>query len=162
MMKIIIRKIFSFLGRIINIFRLKINKLKIKQVGKNFMTYGKIDIINPWNLIVGSDCTLNHGVYINAFNPIKIGNDVTLSAGVKVISTGMNIKKWEKGAKEHVTDQDIYIGNHVWIGANSIILGGVHITGEYVVIAAGAIVTKSIKESHCLVAGCPAKIIKYF
>ena len=135
--------------------------MKIKQVGQNFMVYGKVDIVFPWNLTLGTGCTLNHGVYINAFNPIRLGDDVTLSAGAKVISTGINIEKWNKGIKKHIIDQDIFIGDHVWVGANAMILGGVHITGEYVVIAAGAIVTKDIKESHCLVAGCPAKIVKY-
>lgn len=161
-MKTIIRKFFSFFNKIKNIVRPLIKKMTIKRVGQNFMIYGKVDIICPWNLTVGSDCTLNHGVYINAFNPIYIGNDVTISSGAKVISTGINIEKWNKGEKEHITDQDVFIGDHVWIGANALILGGVHITGEYVVIAAGAIVTKDISESHCLVVGCPAKIVKYF
>lgn len=60
----------------------------------------------------------------------------------------------------HVTDKPIVIGNHCWICADAIILPGVEITGEYVVIAAGAVVTKSIKESRVIVAGNPARIIK--
>ena len=54
----------------------------------------------------------------------------------------------------------IKIGNNVWIGANSLILGGVNITGSNVVIAAGSIVTKSFSESNVVLAGCPARIIK--
>ena len=60
----------------------------------------------------------------------------------------------------HVTDKPIVIGNHCWICADAIILPEVEITGEYVVIAAGAVVTKSIKESRVIVAGNPARIIK--
>lgn len=48
----------------------------------------------------------------------------------------------------------------MWIGANSLILGGVNITGNNVVIAAGSVVTKSFSESNVVLAGCPAKIIK--
>jgi acetyltransferase-like isoleucine patch superfamily enzyme len=51
------------------------------------------------------------------------------------------------------------IGNDVWIGANAIVLGGVNI-GDGAIIAAGSIVTKNI-EPYSIVAGCPARLIKY-
>lgn len=53
---------------------------------------------------------------------------------------------------------DINIGNDVWIGMDSIIMGGVTI-GNGSVIAAGSIVTKDV-EGNCLYGGVPAKIIK--
>ena len=52
-----------------------------------------------------------------------------------------------------------YIGNDVWIGSRAIILQGVHI-GTGAVVGAGAVVTKEV-PSYAVVAGCPAKIIKY-
>ena len=132
----------------------------VKSVGENFHVFGHVDIICPHNVTMGNDCTLNHNVYINAYCPITLGDDVTLSAGAKVIATGIDVNSWVAGAKCHLKDTEIRIGNHVWIGANAIIRGGVRITGEYVVIAAGAVVTKDITESHVIVAGVPAKIIK--
>lgn len=51
------------------------------------------------------------------------------------------------------------IGNDVWIGARVTLLGGVTI-GDGAVIAAGAVVTKDV-PSYAIVAGVPAKIIKY-
>lgn len=52
-----------------------------------------------------------------------------------------------------------YIGNDVWIGSRAIILQGVHIeTGA--VVGAGAVVTKDVPP-YAVVAGCPAKIIRY-
>lgn len=53
---------------------------------------------------------------------------------------------------------DIKIGNDVWIGMDSIILGGVTI-GNGAVIAAGSIVTKDVPE-NVLVAGVPSKQVK--
>lgn len=47
----------------------------------------------------------------------------------------------------------------MWIGANAIILDGVSIK-SHSVIAAGAVVTKDVPE-YAIVAGVPAKIIKY-
>lgn len=52
-----------------------------------------------------------------------------------------------------------YIGNDVWIGSRAIILQGVHI-GTGAVVGVGAVVTKEV-PSYAVVAGCPAKIIKY-
>lgn len=51
------------------------------------------------------------------------------------------------------------IGNDVWIGSNSVILQGV-VIGDGVIVAAGSIVTKDVPP-YAIVAGIPAKIIKY-
>lgn len=124
------------------------------------MIFGEIDVVYPENIIVGSKCSFNHGCYINAYNPITIGNDVTVSAGACIISTGIDYEAWIEGKKGHTKDGGVTIGDHVWIGSKAQILNGVHITGPYVIIAAGAVVTKDILEPYCVVAGCPAKIIK--
>jgi acetyltransferase-like isoleucine patch superfamily enzyme len=55
--------------------------------------------------------------------------------------------------------QKVNIGNDVWIGIGSIIMGGVSV-GDGAVVAAGAIVTKDVPP-YSIVAGVPAKVIKY-
>jgi acetyltransferase-like isoleucine patch superfamily enzyme len=50
-------------------------------------------------------------------------------------------------------------GGNIRIGANCVILPGVHI-GYGAVVAAGSVVTKNV-PSYALVAGVPAKVIKY-
>jgi len=54
---------------------------------------------------------------------------------------------------------DPIIGNDVWIGSYSVILRGVKI-GNGAVVAAGAVITKNVPD-FAVVAGVPAKIIKY-
>lgn len=49
------------------------------------------------------------------------------------------------------------IGDHVWIGANAVILAGKNV-GSHSVVAAGAVVTKNIPEYE-LWGGVPAKYI---
>ncbi|MDZ7891010.1 MAG: DapH/DapD/GlmU-related protein [Rhodoferax sp.] len=56
------------------------------------------------------------------------------------------------------TAKSITIGNGCWIGAKSIILGGVSV-GPGSVVAAGSIVTRDV-PANVLVAGVPAKIKK--
>lgn len=51
------------------------------------------------------------------------------------------------------------IGNDVWIGVNVVIAGGIKI-GNGAIIAGGSVVTKDV-ESYSIVAGIPAKVIKY-
>ena len=55
-------------------------------------------------------------------------------------------------------DKEIVVNDDVLIGANSIILKGVHI-GARSVVGAGSVVTKNV-PSDCIVAGNPAKVIK--
>ncbi|WP_320045963.1 CatB-related O-acetyltransferase [uncultured Ilyobacter sp.] len=55
--------------------------------------------------------------------------------------------------------QEVELGNDVWVGANSVIINGVKI-GHGAVVGAGAVVTKNIPP-YAIVAGVPAKIIKY-
>ncbi|MDY0116722.1 MAG: CatB-related O-acetyltransferase [Sulfurimonadaceae bacterium] len=70
------------------------------------------------------------------------------------------------GCKISFVDEQIYeefefitIGNDVWIGCRAMILDGITI-GNGAIIAAGAIVTKDV-PAYAVVAGVPAKIIKY-
>ena len=94
------------------------------------------------------------GQYIQAGNGIKIGNNVRMGPGVKIISANHDLLDYKK----HVHNEPIEIGDNCWLGANSIILPGVKL-GRHVVVAAGAVVTKSF-DGNCLVGGVPAHIIK--
>ncbi len=52
----------------------------------------------------------------------------------------------------------INVGNNVWIGAGTIVLGGVTI-GDNTVIGAGSVVTKSI-PSDVIAVGVPCKVLR--
>lgn len=51
------------------------------------------------------------------------------------------------------------IGDNVTIGCHACIIGGVHI-GNNVIVGAGSVVVKDVPD-NCIVAGNPAKIIRY-
>lgn len=53
----------------------------------------------------------------------------------------------------------VKIGNDVWIGMNTCILPGVQV-GDGAIIGAGSVVTKDV-PAYAIVAGNPAKVIKY-
>lgn len=136
-------------------------KNRLASCGADLRIFGEPVIYGRERLIIGNSCKINDSVYINALSGVTIGDDVTLSYDSKIISTGYDIEHWvATGEKRHITDAPVFIGNHCWIGASAIILPGVKITGEYVVVAAGAVVTKDITESRVVVAGSPAKLVK--
>ncbi|QDV27315.1 CatB-related O-acetyltransferase [Aureliella helgolandensis] len=56
--------------------------------------------------------------------------------------------------------EPIYIGHDVWIGWNAILLPGCRRIGNGAIIGAGAIVTSNVPP-YAIVAGSPAKILKY-
>lgn len=134
---------------------------KVTQHGRNNV-FGRISIIQPEHLTIGSNCSFNHEVYINASNMVILGNDVIVSAGAKILSTGIDYVSWGKGKKQHTKGHGVVIGDHVWIGAGAQILQGVTVSGKYVVIAAGAVVTEDITEDYVIFGGVPAKKVKNY
>lgn len=56
-------------------------------------------------------------------------------------------------------DDPIVIGDNCWLATGSTVLSGVKL-GNHVVIAAGAVVTKSFDEDDVLLAGVPARVVK--
>ena len=71
------------------------------------------------------------------------------------IALGRNIssQKWDE------SKTGISIEDDVWIGANSVILPGVHIH-HGAVIGAGSVVTKDI-PANAIAVGNPARVIKF-
>lgn len=52
------------------------------------------------------------------------------------------------------------LGKHVYVGTGAFVGGGISIA-DYVVIGAGSVLTKDVKEEGAIVAGVPARIIRY-
>ena len=55
--------------------------------------------------------------------------------------------------------KDVVIGDHCWVGMNSIIMKGT-IIGNNTIIGAGAIVSGTFQDGNVVLAGVPARIIR--
>lgn len=118
---------------------------------------GNFTLISPWNVLINGDLYINQGCYINAMGGVEFGSNVVLSAGVKIVSSGLPLNSKQRVNINHV-NKKIKIGENVWFGVDSVVLGGVSI-GDNSVVAAGSIVINSVPP-NVVVAGAPAKIIK--
>ncbi len=119
---------------------------------------------------VGADSQLS---YANVGRFCSIGDKVSCALGVhpldwasthpafyskkyNLISSEVMFNEYSYTDKNH--NFMIDIGHDVWIGSNTVILGGVHI-GHGAVIAAGAVVTKDVPP-YAIVGGVPARVIR--
>ena len=93
--------------------------------------------------------------YIDGRNGIKIGENVWMGPRVSLISKNHDILDYS----EYQEDEPIVIGDNCWLGTGCIILPGVKL-GNHVIVAAGAVVTKSFECDDIILGGVPAKIIK--
>jgi acetyltransferase-like isoleucine patch superfamily enzyme len=95
------------------------------------------------------------GVYINAINGISIGDHTNIGPNVGLISANHDFVNNDLA----VPTKAIVIGKHCWIGKDANILPEVEL-GDFTIVGAGSIVTKSFSRGYCVIAGNPATIIK--
>lgn len=108
----------------------------------------------PPNLTMGDYACLSEDVDCYTVAPIMLGDNATVSQGVKLCTASHDISS----KIMELTYKPISIGANSWIAGWSILLPGVTI-GEGAVVAAGSVVTKDA-EPWTVVGGNPAKFIK--
>jgi acetyltransferase-like isoleucine patch superfamily enzyme len=111
------------------------------------------------SIVIGDDCFIGSGCEFNIDSGLTIGNHSLIASGTRFVDHNHGTDSAALTAKQKCTSAPIVVGQNVWIGANCVVLAGVEI-GEGAVVAAGAIVTKSV-VSNSIVAGVPARLIKY-
>ena len=106
-------------------------------------------------LEVGSNTYFTSDSHIESIKEIKIGSNCAISWGVTIIDHNHHEIRYEGKGEERMK---VSIGDHVWIGCNTVILPGTQI-GSHTVVAAGSVVKGEFPD-RCLIGGNPAQIIK--
>ena len=113
----------------------------------------KVYFMAPRRFQIGKNSHINRECLIDARGGLTIGDNVSISHGVKMISGGHEVNS----ADFHGKYYPITIDDYVWIGVGATILQDVHI-GTGAVVCAGAVVTKNVAP-YDIVGGIPAKKI---
>ena len=109
------------------------------------------------HLHMGSDVYINSNMTIVDDGNIYVGDKVLFGPNVTIATANHPIDP-ELRARGLQYNKDVYIGENAWIGANTVIVPGVHI-GKNTVIGAGSVVTKDIPDSVVAV-GNPCKVLR--
>lgn len=114
----------------------------------------KVDGIS--NIVAGIETSpgVSPGCYIHGSGGIVIGDYTQIAPNVGIISSNHDLH--DSRVKENGR---VEIGKYCWLGMNSMVLPNV-VLGDFTIVAAGAVVTKSFPEGYCVIGGNPAQKIK--
>lgn len=144
-----------------SLFRAYVFRMAGFHIGRGTVFWGTPTFTGSGDLYgrlqIGTDCWINVGCFFDLNDEITIGDRVSIGQQVMVMTSAHKIGNTERRAGP-ITSQPVRIENGAWLSTRCTILPGVTI-GEGAVVAAGAVVTKSVAANQ-LVGGIPARIIR--
>ena len=102
-------------------------------------------------IYANSNLTLVDDGHIYIGDKVMFGPNVTVVTAAHPVEPGLRARGFQY-------NKDVYIGENAWIGAEAVILPGVHI-GRNAVIGAGSIVTADIPDNSVAV-GNPCRVMR--
>lgn len=119
------------------------------------------------HLFIGDSCLINSNCTFMDGSEIRIGSFTLIGPNCSLLTASHPVMPEERiktdpttGILDHAIAMNapITIGSHCWIGAGSIVLGGV-IIGDGTTVGAGSVVTKSLPP-RVVAVGNPARIVR--
>ena len=129
-------------------------KLFGAQIGKNVLIKPNVNIKYPWKLTIGNNVWIGEKVWIDNLDWVRIGDNVCISQGALLLCGNHDYKK----STFDLIIKPIIIEEGVWIGAKSIVTGGV-IAHSHAISTVNAIITKNM-EANSIYSGNPAVKVK--
>jgi serine acetyltransferase len=173
---------FRYVPKLLGFFRSQWLALLGMKIGSGTQV-PKLTITWPHQVTIGKNCTLEKGIFFkydglwqrgpairiqddvfigtgcefNICKSIDIGKGSLIASGCRFVDHNHGIAIGQPMRLQEGVQQAIVIGEDVWLGVNVVVLKGVSI-GAGAIVAAGAVVTKSILPNE-IWAGIPAKKI---
>lgn len=134
-----------------------------KRHGRNFI-FDPDGLYSFATIEIGDDVFIGPGANLTATDAgIVIGNKVMFGPNVTILGGNHNTGEigrfmFDVKEKRPEDDETVIVDDDVWVGAGATILKGVRL-GRGCIVAAGAIVTKSVPP-YSIAGGLPAKVLK--
>ncbi|RKY32024.1 MAG: hypothetical protein DRP74_03575 [Candidatus Omnitrophota bacterium] len=141
--------VFGFLIRYL------IYKLLFKKIESIPYIFPGVRFVYMSRIHLSKNVLINSNTYIYGRGGIEIGDNVLISPGCSIVAGDHSTKLSQPIIEQPSQSEKIVIGRDSWIGANSVILGGIAI-GEGSVIGAGSVVTHDT-EPYSVNLGSPAR-----
>ena len=110
-------------------------------------------------LVIGNNVWIGQGCFFHSAGGIKIGNDVGIGPGVKILTSAHRLDELDKAILHSALDfAPVVVEDDCDIGTGAILLAGVKV-GRGAQVGAGAVVTADV-PAYAVVAGVPAKVLK--
>ena len=130
----------------------KVSLLKLfgARLGTGVMIKPAVNIKYPWKLVIGNHSWIGEEVWIDNLSEVIIGNNVTLSQGVLLLT----------GSHDHTKERFDYISlpiileDGVWVGAKGIVFGGVTMA-SHSILGMNSVAEKNT-EAYIIYKGNPA------
>lgn len=106
---------------------------------------------------IGKNVWIGSFTIIDATGGLEIGDGCDISCGVHIYSHSTQARCTSE-RKKSTEYAPVVIGDYVFVGANAVILPGVHI-GHHSTIGSGAVVTKDVSP-HSVAVGVPAHVLR--
>lgn len=145
--------------RFLNPLKLFLLRLDGAQFGCRLDIYPGVYIMPGRNLLVGNDVVLSPGVLITTSGGLSIGDRSMIGYRSQILTTNHTVPDGSLPiSRSGDLPGRVHIGSDVWIGAGCIISPGVKI-GNGTVVAAGSVVTQDL-DSYSFYIGNPARLLK--
>lgn len=158
-----------YLGRMMELMTECANRARVADARKRYRVHPTARWNGTPSLCGDGEISIDEQTYIGDGSEIvahpstariAIGRFCAISRNVHIRTEGYRTDvSFEEARRLPGKWANIEIGDFVWIGANAFICGGVKI-GDNSVIGANSVVTKNVPP-HAIVAGVPAKLLKY-
>lgn len=129
-----------------------------KRCGRKLQVRPRVHFESIENISVGDRVSFNYNSFVNAYGGLTIGDDCLFGPFLTIVTSNHKYNSSDIIRELGHVRKPVIIGDNVWIGANATILPGVTI-GNHVIIGAGSVVVRNIPDKS-LVVGNPSRIIK--
>lgn len=167
MIKVKFRKSHSYIGKIVSV-----NNPQYISVGKNvrikdycridsYKTFGGGGGYNP-SLIIGNGVNIQYFFTSLIADKCVIGENSIIAHNVSLITEnhGDDIESDIPIHAQKLRTGPVSIGCNCWVGCNTVFLPDSAV-GDNCIVAANSVVNRKF-PAHCMIGGCPARILKIY